>query len=62
MKEYQVDFVETLESTVTVIAENEDEAFKLAEKELSKDFCAPYHTYCGLQDYTITMLGDVDID
>lgn len=54
MQEYEVNITEILESSVTVDAENEDEALNLALEELDKDFCAPYHTSCAIKDYTIT--------
>lgn len=56
MNKYRVDIVERLESTIWVEADDEDEAYELALEELAEDFCAPYHTSCDVQKYTVTKM------
>lgn len=58
MREYRVDITEILESTVYVDANDEDEAYELALKELNDGFCAPYHTSCEVRDFEVTPNGD----
>lgn len=54
MKEYEVVVMEKMVSTVYVDAENEDEAYALAMKELAKDFCAPYHDSVDVIEYEVS--------
>lgn len=54
MKEYEVVVTEKMVSTIVVEAENEDEAYDLAMKELAKDFCAPYHDSVDVMDYEVS--------
>lgn len=54
MKEYEVTVTEKMVSTIRVDAENEDEAYKIAMKELARDFCAPYHDFIDVMDYDVS--------
>lgn len=54
MKEYEVYVIEKLVSTVTVEAEDKQEAYEKAMELLSEEFNAPYHDHCDVMDYKVT--------
>lgn len=54
MREYEVYVIEKLVSTVTVEAEDKQEAYEKAMELLSKEFYAPYHDGCDVMDYKVT--------
>ncbi len=62
MKEYETLIVEKLVSTVTVEAENREEAHKKALDMLAEDFNAPYHDYCDEMGWEILSVIDIDAE
>lgn len=57
MREYEVEVVEELISTVCVEASDEDEAYEMALQEMAEGFSAPCHNSCDVIRYKVTPIG-----
>ena len=57
VREYEVEVVEELISTVCVIARDEDEAYEKALQEMSEGFSAPCHDSCDVVKYTVRAIS-----
>lgn len=57
IREYEVEVIEELVSTVCVEAHDEDEAYEKALQEMAEGFSAPCHDSCDVIKYKVTPIG-----